>query len=340
MKQHRLGQNVMVGAVGLGCMGMSEFYGPADPDEGVNTIRTALDMGVTLLDTSDMYGMGANEELVGRAISGRRDGVVVATKFGIRRDGGRTFIDNSPDYARRACEASLRRLGLDTIDIFYCHRHDAAVAIEEVVGAMGELVASGKVRYLGLSEVNSETLRRACEVHPVAALQSEWSLFSREIENEIVDTARELGVGIVPYAPLGRGLLTGSITSSAVLSDGDARRNGPRFEERNLERNLELLENISSIARQVDCTPAQLALAWLIHQGDDVVPIPGTKRVRYLKENIAAAEALLDDTVIEELDRLLPQGTAAGSRYPESGDLDYVQKASDAQDRGSDGATK
>jgi aryl-alcohol dehydrogenase-like predicted oxidoreductase len=276
MKQRQL-RDLTVSAIGLGCMGMSEFYGPSDEDQSLAAINRALDLGVTFLDTSDMYGSGHNEQLVGRAIAGRRDEVQLATKFAIRRENGERRIDNSPGWIREACEGSLRRLGVERIDLYYMHRRNPEVPIEESVGAMAELVAEGKVAHLGLSEVNAETLRAANAVHPIAALQSEWSLFTRELEQEIVPTARELGVGIVPYSPLGRGELTGSVDMSA---DDDFRRSSPRFQQGNRERNLELVERAQGIAAEVGCTPAQLALAWLLHQGDDVAPIPGTRRPR------------------------------------------------------------
>jgi aryl-alcohol dehydrogenase-like predicted oxidoreductase len=311
MNQRQL-RDLSVSAIGLGCMGMSEFYGPSDEDESIATTQRALEIGVTFLDTSDMYGSGHNEELIGRAIAGRRDEVQLATKFGIRRENGQRRIDNSPEWIREACDGSLRRLGVERIDLYYMHRRNPDVPIEESVGAMAELVSAGKVAHLGLSEVNAETLRAANAVHPIAALQSEWSLFTRDLEREIVPTARELGVGIVPYSPLGRGELTGQVDMSA---DDDFRRSSPRFQEGNRERNLERVERAREIAEEVGCTPAQLALAWLLHQGDDVAPIPGTRRVNRLEENAAAAELELTSEQLAALDEAFPPGATAGDRY-------------------------
>jgi aryl-alcohol dehydrogenase-like predicted oxidoreductase len=316
--KHRNLRDLRVSAIGLGCMGMSEFYGPSDEDQSIATIRRALDVGVTFLDTSDMYGSGHNEELVGRAIAGRRDDVQLATKFAVRRDGGERRVDNSPEWIRKACEDSLRRLDVERIDLYYMHRRNPQVPIEESVGAMAELVREGKVAHLGLSEVSAETLRAACAVHPIAALQSEWSLFTRELEAEIVPTARELGVGIVPYSPLGRGELTGAVE---IAAEDDTRGNGyfPRFQGENRERNLALVERARDIAADVGCTPAQLALAWILHQGDDVVPIPGTRRIKYLEENAAAVDVELTPEQREALDVTFAPGVTAGERYAPDG---------------------
>jgi aryl-alcohol dehydrogenase-like predicted oxidoreductase len=298
-------------------MGMSEFYGESNDEESVATIRHALDIGVTFLDTSDMYGSGHNERLVGRAIAGRRDEAQIATKFGIRREGGERVIDNRPEWIREACEASLRRLGIDAIDLYYMHRRNPGVPIEETVGAMAELVDEGKIGHIGLSEVSAATLRAACAVAPVTALQSEWSLFTRQIEEEIVPTARELGVGIVPYSPIGRGFLTGRYASIEDLAEDDFRRYQPRFQGDNLEANLRLVARLEEIAAEAGHSPVQIALAWLLHQGDDLAPIPGTKRVRYLEENVAAADIKLTDDQLAALDEALPVGAAVGDRYPD-----------------------
>jgi aryl-alcohol dehydrogenase-like predicted oxidoreductase len=316
MKRRTLGDGFEASAIGLGCMGMSEFYGPGDDDESIATIHHALDAGVTFLDTADMYGSGHNERLVGRAIAERRDAVQLATKFGNRRDGDTRWVDNSPDWIRQACDASLSRLGIEQIDLYYMHRRDPNIPVEESVGAMAELVNEGKVRHLGLSEVSAETLRAAHAVHPITALQSEWSLFTRELEREIVPTARELGVGIVPYSPLGRGELTGALE---ITADDDFRRSAPRFQSENREHNLRLVQGLTELANELVCTPAQLALAWLLHQGDDVVPIPGTRRIKYLDENAAAAEIELSGEHLRALDALFPPGAAAGDRYAPAG---------------------
>ena len=315
MRQHNLG-DLGVPAIGLGCMGMSGFYGRAEAEESSATIRRALDLGVTLLDSSDMYGSGHNERLVGRAVAGRRDEVQLATKFALRREGDWGSIDNRPKWVREACEASLRRLGVEQIDLYYMARRNPAVPVEQSVGAMAELVQQGKVRHLGMSEVSAGTLRAACAVHPIAALQSEWSLFTRGLEHEIVPTARELGVGIVPASPLGRGELTGTLE---IAAEGDLRRAFPRFQGRNRERNLAAVGRLGQMAQESGVTPAQLALAWLLHQGQDVVPIPGAKRVRHLEENAAAADIGLTDEQLRALDEAFPPGVAAGERYPEAG---------------------
>ena len=307
-----------VSAQGLGCMGMSFAYGTPDAAEATATIDRALELGITLLDTADMYGFGENEQLVGKAIAGRRDDVVLATKFGIfldpdGRDG--RGVRGDPEYVRQACDASLGRLGVDHIDLYYQHRPDTGVPIEETVGAMAELVSAGKVRHLGLSEASAATVRRATAVHPIAALQTEWSLFSRDIEDEIVPTCRELGVGLVPYSPLGRGLLTGTVSSLDELQGDDFRRTQPRFQGDNLGRNLELVAVVREIAAGRDATPGQVALAWLQAQGDDVVPIPGTKRRTYLEENVAALGVELSADDVARLEALTPVGT----RYADAG---------------------
>ncbi len=312
LEQRNLG-GLTVSELGLGCMGMSFAYGPGDDDESIRTIHRALELGVLFLDTADMYGAGANEELVGRALAGRREDFVIATKFANRTDAdGNRFIDNSPAWIRQAVDDSLRRLNTDYIDLYYMHRRDPDVPIEESVGAMAEQVQAGKVRHLGLSEVSAETLRAAATVHPIAALQSEWSLFTRGLEAEIVPAARELGVGLVPYSPLGRGLLAGALTSTESLAPDDFRRQNPRWTGANLEHNLSLVQQVRDLARQAGCSPVQLALAWLLAQGDDVVPIPGTKRVKYLEENTASADVEIPAEVIAQLDGL---GEAAGDRY-------------------------
>jgi aryl-alcohol dehydrogenase-like predicted oxidoreductase len=306
-----------VSAQGLGCMGMSFAYGTPDHDEAVATIERALDLGVTFFDTADIYGFGHNEELVGKALAPRRDEVVIATKFGIHLDadtpGGRG-VRGDADYVRQACDASLGRLGLDHIDLYYQHRPDVTVPIEETVGAMAELVTAGKVRHLGLSEASADTVRRAAAVHPIAALQSEWSLFSRDIEAEIVPACRELGIGLVPYSPLGRGLLTGTVSSLDELADDDFRRTQPRFQDGNLDRNLAAVAVVRAVAAAHGATPGQVALAWLAAQGDDVVPIPGTKRRRYLEQNVAALDVVLSDEDLSRLGAL----TAVGDRYAQA----------------------
>jgi len=318
MKTRALG-GLRVSALGLGCMGMSWSYGGRDDRESVATIHRALELGVTLLDTADMYGPHTNERLVGEAIAGRRDRIVLATKFGnvVRADRSMS-VDGRPEYVRAACERSLERLGVEHIDLYYQHRVDPTVPIEETVGAMAELVGEGKVRHLGLSEAAPQTIRRAHATHPIAALQTEYSLWTRDPEGELLDTVRELGIGFVAYSPLGRGFLSGRIQRPDDLDEDDNRRGHPRFQDENLERNLELVERVRELAHEKGATPGQLALAWLMYQGDDVVPIPGTKRRTYLQENVAATEIELSDEELGRLDAALPHGAAAGERYPEA----------------------
>ena len=321
VQQRRLGtEGPMVSALGLGCMGMSEFYGPRDDRESIATIHRALELGITFLDTADMYGPYRNEELVGRAIGDRRDQVVLATKFGIQRgaDPTRRTINGRPEYVRAACDASLKRLGVETIDLYYQHRVDPSVPIEDTVGAMADLVRAGKVRYLGLSEAGPETIRRAHAVHPISALQTEYSLWTRDPEQDVLATVRELGIGFVAYSPLGRGFLTGAIKTHDDLAPDDYRRHSPRFQGENLERNLDLLRHVEAAAARKGCTPSQLALAWLLSQGEDIVPIPGTKHRRYLEEDVAAATIGLSAAERAAIDEIAPQGAAAGSRYPEA----------------------
>ena len=310
--------------MGLGCMGMSEFYGSTDEDEAVRTIHRALELGVTFLDTADMYGPFTNERLVGRAIADRRDGVEIATKFGNVRgeDGGRRGIRGDAEYVREACDASLERLGVDHIDLYYQHRVDKTVEIEETVGAMKELVDAGKVRYLGLSEASPETIRRAHAVHPITALQTEYSLWSRDPEAEILPTVRELGVGFVAYSPLGRGFLSGRFRSPSDFPEDDFRRHHPRFQGENFDRNIELVERVEEMASEKGVTAGQLALAWVLHRGDDIVPIPGTKRVRYLEENAGAAGISLSEDDMARLEEIAPAGAAAGDRYADMSSID------------------
>jgi aryl-alcohol dehydrogenase-like predicted oxidoreductase len=322
MKRRKLGKGGLeVSALGLGCMGMSEFYGEASEVESIATIHRALDLGLDLLDTADMYGPFRNEELVGRALRGRRDRVVLATKFGnVRKaDGSYVGISGRPEYVREACEASLRRLGVDHLDLYYQHRVDRTVPIEETVGAMAQLVREGKVRHLGLSEAAPATIRRAHATHPIAALQTEYSLWSRDPEDELLATVRELGIGFVAYSPLGRGFLTGRFRSLEDLPEGDYRRNAPRFQGANFAKNLELVDRVNEIARAKQVKPSQLALAWVLAQGEDIVPIPGTARRGHLEENLAALEISLSPKELAQIDAASPKGAAAGGRYPEAG---------------------
>jgi aryl-alcohol dehydrogenase-like predicted oxidoreductase len=318
MKTRALGRSgVEVSALGLGCMGMSDFYGTRDEAEAIATLHHALDRGLGFLDTADIYGCGRNEDLVGRAIANRRDEVFLATKFGIVRDADGTFrgVDGRPDYVRKACEASLKRLGVDTIDLYYQHRVDPKTPIEDTVGTMADLKREGKIRYLGLSEASAETIRRAHAVHPIAALQSEYSLWTRDPEGDILKTTHELGIGFIAYSPLGRGFLTGKIKNDDALASGDWRRQNPRFQAENLTKNLAIVTAIEELAASKGCTPAQLALAWVLAQGPDIVPIPGTKRRHYLDENIAALEIQLNAEEAEKIASAIPP--AHGSRYPQ-----------------------
>ncbi len=322
MKQRKLGRGgPCVSALGLGCMGMSDFYGDRDEEESVATIERALELGVTFFDTADMYGPHTNEELLGRTLRGHREQVVIATKFGIMRDPANpTFrgISGKPDYIRQACEGSLRRLQVQVIDLYYQHRVDPETPIEETVGAMSALVHAGKVRYLGLSEAGAETIRRAHAVHPITAVQSEYSLWTRDPEDEVLQTCRELGIGFVPYSPLGRGFLTGQIKRSEELSADDYRRQTPRFQGENFQRNRNLVERVGAIAQEKHCSPAQLALSWVLAQGEEIVPIPGTKRRKYLQENLGALDVNLTTADLERINEIAPRDAFSGLRYPEA----------------------
>ena len=310
-----------VSALGFGCMGMSEFYGPSDEDASIDLLHRAIDLGVTFWDTADIYGRGRNEQLVGRALRGRRERVVLATKFAIQRDAAGVFtgVSGRPDYVKAACDASLQRLGVDHVDLYYQHRVDPQVPIEDTVGAMADLVEAGKVRHLGLSEASAVTLRRAIAVHPIAALQSEWSIWSRDIEDDIVPACRQLGIGVVAYSPLGRGFLTGAIRNVDDLAEDDWRRFMPRFAPENFQKNLELVQKVEGLAADKGCTPAQLALAWVLAQGPDVVPIPGTRSLVRLAENSDAVDITLTAEELAAIDEVIPKNTAAGDRYPQAG---------------------
>lgn len=322
MEQRKIGQSgLSVSALGLGCMGMSEFYGPTDETQSLATLDRAFEIGVTHFDTADMYGSGHNERLLSRFLAGKRERVVVATKFGIVRQPGQYArnIDTSPAYVKAACEASLSRLGIEVIDLYYAHRRNPDIPIEDTVGAMADLVKQGKVRALGLSEVSADTLRRAHAVHPISAVQSEYSLWTRDVEAEVLPACRELGVSLVAYSPLGRGMLTGAIAKTDDLAEGDFRRANPRFQGANMEANQHLVDKVRALAAAKGCTPGQVALAWLLAQGGDILPIPGTKRIKYLEDNVAAAAVTLTPAELAALDAALPPGAAAGERYPIEG---------------------
>lgn len=320
MEIRKLGSNGLeAGAVGLGCMGMSEFYGEGDDTESIKVIHEAIEKGVTLLDTADMYGMGKNEELVGKAIKGKRDKIVLATKFGITRDAdtGSRGINGRPEYIKQACEASLKRLNVDVIDLYYQHRKDPQVDIEESVGAMAELVKEGKVRYLGLSEMSGDTIKRAHAVHPITALQSEYSLWSRDIEGDILDTVNELGISLVAYSPLGRGFLTGTFTKPEDIAEGDYRRFSPRFSDENIAENYRMVEKFKEYAESLGYKPSQLAIAWTMAKGDNILPIPGTKRMKYLIDNIESAYIKLTQDQVAEMEKIIDINKIKGLRYPE-----------------------